>query len=98
VHAESFHVANPGYHTLDLSERVEPIAGQELVVAAGFAAQEDAEGEPLTYVLDTDCSSRLSTYRAVVDETGAIVAWKPFGSSSQPRVFHLQAIMADGGS
>ncbi len=95
IYSQSFSVEEVGYHALDLDDSLELAAGEEFVVAVGFAAHERPAEEPLIYVLDTDSSSTVHTYRGVVDAEGTVLGWEPYETAGEPRVFYVQAIMAE---
>lgn len=95
VHSQRFSVEQAGYHVLDLAEYLPLAAGEEFVVAVGFAAREDSAEEPLCYVLDSDSSSTVRTYRGAIGSEGNVLGWGPYESSGEPRVFCVQAIMSE---
>ncbi|MFH1037569.1 MAG: lectin like domain-containing protein [PVC group bacterium] len=92
-------IAEQGYHVVDLSELVPVREGEELVIAAGFAARSGAAEEPLVYVVDEDQSPVPgATYRASFDPASGWSAWTDYRSLHGGSVFYIQGIMDSAAS
>ena len=92
-------VAEEGYHVVDLSELVPVRAGEEFVLAVGFAAQTGGADEPLVYVIDEDLPPVPgATYRASYDPVSGLSAWTDYCSLHGGSVFYIQGIRESAAS